>query len=199
MENFAHKLESVLARTPIEHVIVARLGAFMAPAKRWLFNLVHIHIRHAVPRWAIPRSTMLHDACRHPRAPHDNAAPGPGPAVLQYTGGTTGVPKGAMLSHRNLVANAEQFKAFMPNDLRPGKEVIVTAIPLYHIFALMVNFITYFSIGVDNWLVPNPRDFDSFIDVMKQSRCGVSMLVVRLEKGSGSGSPGWRSCTWRRY
>ena len=102
---------------------------------------------------------------------------------LQYTGGTTGLSKGAALSHRNLVANAEQFKAFMPNDLRPGKEVIVTAIPLYHIFALMVNFITYFSIGVDNWLVPNPRDFDSFIDVMKQSRCSTFMGVNTLYAG----------------
>jgi long-chain acyl-CoA synthetase len=102
---------------------------------------------------------------------------------LQYTGGTTGLSKGAALSHRNLVANAEQFKAFMPNDLRPGQEVIVTAIPLYHIFALMVNFITYFSIGVDNWLVPNPRDFDSFIDVMKQSRCSTFMGVNTLYAG----------------
>jgi long-chain acyl-CoA synthetase len=102
---------------------------------------------------------------------------------LQYTGGTTGLSKGAALSHRNLVANAEQFKAFMPNDMRSGKEVIVTAIPLYHIFALMVNFITYFSIGVDNWLVPNPRDFDSFIDVMKQSRCSTFMGVNTLYAG----------------
>ncbi len=102
---------------------------------------------------------------------------------LQYTGGTTGLSKGAALSHRNLVANAEQYKAFMPNDLRPGQEVIVTAIPLYHIFALMVNFITYFSIGVDNWLVPNPRDFDSFIDVMKQSGCSTFMGVNTLYAG----------------
>jgi long-chain acyl-CoA synthetase len=102
---------------------------------------------------------------------------------LQYTGGTTGLSKGAALSHRNLVANTEQYKAFMPNDLRPGQEVIVTAIPLYHIFALMVNFITYFSIGVDNWLVPNPRDFDGFIDVMKQSRCSTFMGVNTLYAG----------------
>lgn len=91
--------------------------------------------------------------------------------------------KGASLSHRNLVANVEQFKAFMPNDLRPGQEVIVTAIPLYHIMALMVNFITYFSVGVDNWLVPNPRDFDSFIEVMKQSRCSIFMGVNTLYAG----------------
>jgi long-chain acyl-CoA synthetase len=102
---------------------------------------------------------------------------------LQYTGGTTGPSKGAALSHRNLVANVEQFKAFMPDALRPGAEVIVTAIPLYHIFALMVNFITYFSVGVDNWLVPNPRDFDSFIDTMKKARPSVFMGVNTLYAG----------------
>ena len=89
---------------------------------------------------------------------------------LQYTGGTTGLSKGAALSHGNLVANAEQFKAFIPDALRPGEEVVVTALPLYHIFALMVNFITYFSIGAKNWLVPNPRDMDSLCDTLKQSR-----------------------------
>jgi len=102
---------------------------------------------------------------------------------LQYTGGTTGLSKGASLSHRNLVANVEQFKAFMPDNLRPGVEVIVTAIPLYHIFALMVNFITYFSVGADNWLVPNPRDFDSFIDTMKKARPSVFMGVNTLYAG----------------
>jgi len=102
---------------------------------------------------------------------------------LQYTGGTTGLSKGAALSHRNLVANTEQFKAFMPEGLRAGQEVIVTAIPLYHIFALMVNFITYFSVGADNWLVPNPRDFDSFIDTMKKARPSVFMGVNTLYAG----------------
>jgi long-chain acyl-CoA synthetase len=85
---------------------------------------------------------------------------------LQYTGGTTGVSKGAALSHRNLVANTEQFKAFMPDALRPGQEVVVTALPLYHIFALMVNFITFYSIGAENWLVPNPRDMNGFVDIL---------------------------------
>jgi long-chain acyl-CoA synthetase len=102
---------------------------------------------------------------------------------LQYTGGTTGLSKGAALSHRNLIANVEQFKAFMPHHLRPGGEVIVTAIPLYHIFALMVNFITYFSVGADNWLVPNPREFDGFIDTMAKARPSVFMGVNTLYAG----------------
>jgi long-chain acyl-CoA synthetase len=99
---------------------------------------------------------------------------------LQYTGGTTGLSKGAALSHRNLVANTQQFKAFMPDALRAGEEVVVTALPLYHIFALMVNFITYFSIGADNWLVPNPRDMKGFIEILRQARCTVFTGVNTL-------------------
>ena len=102
---------------------------------------------------------------------------------LQYTGGTTGLSKGACLSHRNLVANTEQFKAVMRNAMRPGEETIVTAIPLYHIFALMVNFITYFSVGADNWLVANPRDMDGFVDVLKAARPSVFMGVNTLYAG----------------
>jgi len=102
---------------------------------------------------------------------------------LQYTGGTTGLSKGACLSHRNLVANTEQFKAMMSAAMRPGREVIVTAIPLYHIFALMVNFITYFSVGAENWLVANPRDMDGFVDVLKQAKPSVFMGVNSLYAG----------------
>jgi len=103
---------------------------------------------------------------------------------LQYTGGTTGLSKGAALSHRNLVANTEQFKAFIADAMRPGLEVVVTALPLYHIFALMVNFISYYSIGAENWLVPNPRDMDSFIEILRKARCttltGVNTLYAGL-------------------
>jgi long-chain acyl-CoA synthetase len=99
---------------------------------------------------------------------------------LQYAGGTTGVSKGAALSHGNLVANTEQCKAFIPDALRPGQEVVVTALPLYHIFALMVNFITFFSIGAENWLVPNPRDIESFCDTLKKSRLTVFTGVNTL-------------------
>jgi long-chain acyl-CoA synthetase len=102
---------------------------------------------------------------------------------LQYTGGTTGLSKGAALSHRNLVANTEQFKAFMLDAQRPGEEIVVTALPLYHIFALMVNFITYFSIGAENWLVPNPRDMAGFVETLKQARCTVFTGVNTLFSG----------------
>jgi long-chain acyl-CoA synthetase len=103
---------------------------------------------------------------------------------LQYTGGTTGLSKGAALSHRNLVANTEQFKAFLGDALRPGEDVVVTALPLYHIFALMLNFIAYYSIGAENWLVPNARDIDSLVETLCQSRCtaftGVNTLFGAL-------------------
>ena len=89
---------------------------------------------------------------------------------LQYTGGTTGLSKGAALSHRNLVANTEQFKAFIGDAMHAGEDVMVTALPLYHIFALMVNFISYFSIGAENWLVPNARDISSLVEILRQAR-----------------------------
>ena len=136
---------------------------------------------------------------------------------LQYTGGTTGLSKGAALTHRNLVANTEQFKAMMPDALRAGQEVIVTAIPLYHIFALMVNFITYCSVGADNWLVANPRDMDSFVDVLKKAKPSIFMGVntlyagltmhpkitevdfsnLRLSGGGGSAVVGATSAKWK--
>src|SRR6516225_3586347 len=116
---------------------------------------------------------------------------------LQYTGGTTGLSKGASLSHRNLVANTEQFKAFLPHAMRQGEEVIVTAIPLYHIFALMVNFITYFSVGAENWLVANPRDMDAFIAVLKQARPTVFMGVNTLYAGLTM-HPDMKEVDWSR-
>jgi long-chain acyl-CoA synthetase len=102
---------------------------------------------------------------------------------LQYTGGTTGLSKGASLSHRNLVANTEQFKAAMGSAPPSADDVIVTAIPLYHIFALMVNFITYFSVGAENWLVANPRDMDGFIQTLSQAKPTVFMGVNTLYAG----------------
>ena len=136
---------------------------------------------------------------------------------LQYTGGTTGLSKGAALSHRNLVANVEQFKSVMPSALRPGQEVIVTAIPLYHIFALMVNFLTYFSVGAESWLVANPRDMDGFVEVLKQAKPSIFMGVntlyagltlhprigevdfsnLRLSGGGGSAVVGATSSKWK--
>ncbi|MEZ5726735.1 MAG: AMP-binding protein [Burkholderiaceae bacterium] len=113
---------------------------------------------------------------------------------LQYTGGTTGLSKGAALSHHNLVANCAQIDAFMP-DITDGEEVVVTAIPLYHIFALMVNFLTYFSHGARNWLVANPRDMDAFVEVLRQARpsvlSGVNTLFAGLTMHPKIGEVDW--------
>ena len=114
---------------------------------------------------------------------------------LQYTGGTTGLSKGASLSHRNLLANIAQFKAIMPDVTRPGQEVVVTAIPLYHIFALMVNFLSYFSVGATNWLVANPRDINGLIDTLKAARptifVGVNTLYAGLAAHPRLGEVDW--------
>ena len=114
---------------------------------------------------------------------------------LQYTGGTTGQSKGAAISHGNLLANCAQFKLFIPDAQRPGQEVLVTAIPLYHIFALMVNFITYFSLGAENWLVANPRDMDSFITTLREARptimTGVNTLFAGLTMHPGMTTVDW--------
>ncbi|KUY72514.1 AMP-binding protein [Burkholderia sp. RF4-BP95] len=117
--------------------------------------------------------------------------------LLQYTGGTTGLSKGAALSHRNLVANIEQFAAIVPAAREPGEEVVVTAIPLYHIFALTVNFLSYFAIGAENWLVANPRDMDGFIDVLKAARPSVFVGVNTLYAGL-AGHPRLKEVDWSR-
>lgn len=102
---------------------------------------------------------------------------------LQYTGGTTGLSKGATLTHRNLIANVEQTKAMIPDALVPGEEIVITALPLYHIFALMVNFVTYFSIGSENHLIANPRDPQMLVGPFKTSGFSVATGVNTLIEG----------------
>src|SRR5258706_4219592 len=166
-------LAEVIGRTGIKTVITVALGdggiALPGPA---------VDERLA---GSIAFADVLRDGAALQRQPVELG--GDDALFLQYTGGTTGLSKGACLSHANLLANTAQYKAVMPDAIRPGQEVIVTAIPLYHIFALMVNFITYFSIGADNWLVANPRDMDGFVDVMKQARPTVFMGVNTLYAG----------------
>jgi long-chain acyl-CoA synthetase len=167
-------LAEIIGETPVRHVISVGLGdgtgvAIPSPA-------VDARLGNAVP---------FSDALAQGADLAFSSVPLSGDDLLflQYTGGTTGLSKGAALSHRNLVANTEQFKAFIPDALRPGQEVVVTALPLYHIFALMVNFITYFSIGAENWLVPNPRDVDSFCDTLRKSHLTVFTGVNTLYGG----------------
>ncbi|SAL75012.1 long-chain fatty acid--CoA ligase [Caballeronia choica] len=163
-------LAAIIANTPVRHVLIAgrpsagdALGAEMP---------VDGFDDAVTLRTALAKGNTLQ---REPVA-----VSGDDLLFLQYTGGTTGLSKGAALSHRNLVANTEQFKAFMSDAMRPGEEVIVTAIPLYHIFALMVNFITYFSVGAENWMVANPRDGADFLATLKAARPSVFFGVNTL-------------------
>ncbi|HLN08217.1 MAG TPA: AMP-binding protein, partial [Xanthobacteraceae bacterium] len=183
MENFAHKLERALEGTPITQVVVARLGDFMPAPKRLMFNFANTHLRRAVPAWTFERFTMLQDACSGGAAPELPGAR-PAPAVLQYTGGTTGIPKGATLSHRNLVANTLQIRAWIGSRLAPGAERILTPLPLYHIFSLTANLLTFASFGGLNVLIADPRDLKGLIATLRRARptamTGVNTLFNAL-------------------
>ncbi|MBU6259728.1 MAG: AMP-binding protein [Burkholderiales bacterium] len=144
---------------------------------------------------AVPFTQALAEGAGLARRPV--AIDGADTLFLQYTGGTTGLSKGAVLSHRNLVANTEQYKVMMPEAVRPGQEVVITAIPLYHIFALMVNFVGYFSVGAENWLVANPRDMDAFIATIKAARPTVFVGVNTLYNGLTM-HPGLKEVDWSR-
>ena len=186
LENFAHKLESVIAETQVRHVVVARLGDFVPILKRWAFNLANSYIKHAVPPWHFETFTMLQDACsRRPSERYADAEPGANAvALLQYTGGTTGVAKGAMLSHRNLIANTLQCCAWIGSGLNLEHERALTPLPLYHIFSLTANFLTFARFGGLNVLIPDPRDLHRLIRTMRDGHftatSGVNTLFNAL-------------------
>ena len=164
VENFASVLDKVIARTPVKHVLVTQLGDMLDFPKRMIVNVVVKHVKKMVPAWNLPGAVELRDALieggRHPLRPvevgHEDIA------FLQYTGGTTGVSKGAMLTHRNIIANLQQAHAWITAGVQDN-EIIVTALPLYHIFALTANCLTFFKIGATNLLITNPRDIPGFI------------------------------------
>jgi long-chain acyl-CoA synthetase len=165
MENFAHKLETVIAETKIRHVIVARLGDFVPILKRWAFNFANSYIQHAVPAWSFETFTMMQDACtREPGASYSDAkTAADSVALLQYTGGTTGVPKGAMLTHRNLIANTLQCLAWTQSSSEIENERVLTPLPLYHIFSLTANLLSFAAVGALNVLIIDPRNLDRLI------------------------------------
>ena len=138
MENFAHKLEQVIAETDIRHVVVARLGDFVPVLRRWAFNFANSYIQRAVPAWHFETFTMLQDACSRAPSEHytDADTRATDVALLQYTGGTTGVPKGAMLTHRNLIANTLQCLAWTGSrqQIREGNHADAAA-ALSHLLA----------------------------------------------------------------
>ena len=186
MENFAHKLQQIVAATNIRHVVVARLGDFVPTLKRWAFNFANSYIAHAVPAWEFETFTMLQDACdRAPSEAYRDAAPRASDvALLQYTGGTTGVPKGAMLTHRNLVANTLQCCAWSGGGVEVEHERVLTPLPLYHIFSLTANLLSFAKLGGLNYLIPDPRDLRRLIRVMASAKItwmsGVNTLFNAL-------------------
>lgn len=165
VSNFAHTLEKVVANTPVKHVVLTRLGDQLSPAKATLVNFVVKYIKRLVPKYNLPDAVSFRSVLQQgaqldyfrPDIENDDLA------FLQYTGGTTGIAKGAMLTHRNMQANLEQTKATYGSLLRDGKELVVTALPLYHIFALTVNCLLFIELGGQNLLITNPRDIPGFV------------------------------------
>jgi long-chain acyl-CoA synthetase len=182
LENFAHKLESVIGETKIRHVVVSRLGDFVPTLKRWAFNLANSYLKHAVPTWHFETFMMLQDACNRAPGPHyaDATPPSSAVALLQYTGGTTGVAKGAMLSHRNLIANTLQCCAWIGSGLHLDSERALTPLPLYHIFSLTANLLTFARFGGLNILVPDPRDLHRLIRTIRDGRITATSGVNTL-------------------
>ncbi|GAA6173029.1 long-chain-fatty-acid--CoA ligase FadD [Colwellia sp. KU-HH00111] len=165
IENFAQTLEKIVDSTPIEHVIMTSLGDRLGFVKGAVVNAVVKYVKKMVPAFHLPDAIRFNAALDKGKA--YNFTPvevsGDDLAFLQYTGGTTGVSKGAMLTHRNMVSNLEQAKAAIKPMLKEGEELVVTALPLYHIFALTANCLTFFTLGGSNLLITNPRDMPAFI------------------------------------
>src|SRR5262249_31343128 len=165
LENFAHKLQQIIAQTKIRHVVVARLGDFVPILKRWAFNFANSYIQHAVPAWSFAAFTMMQDACtREPGARYADAkTEANAVALLQYTGGTTVVPQGARLTHRIRIANTLQCLAWTQASSETENERVLTPLPLYHIFSLTANLLSFAAVGALNVLVIDPRNLDRLI------------------------------------
>ncbi|MPT39756.1 MAG: long-chain-fatty-acid--CoA ligase [Achromobacter sp.] len=169
-DNFAATLQNALAGTAVERVVVTSIGELLGPVKGRLVDFVVRRVKRLVPAWSLPRSIRLRDALRAGRAAPfaEVDLDQRDLACLQYTGGTTGVAKAAMLTHGNLVANLSQAYAWVRPLVTEGRECIVTALPLYHIFALTANCLTFMKMGASNLLILNPRDIPGLIKEMRK-------------------------------
>lgn len=186
LENFASVLQDVIHKTRIKQVVVTSIGDLLGFPKRLIVNFVVSKIKKMVPTWSLPGHIRFNDALsdgarqtfRRVNIGHDDIA------FLQYTGGTTGVSKGAMLLHRNIVANMLQAGQWVKPVVREGQEIIVTALPLYHIFSLTANLMVFTEIGALNVLITNPRDIHGFVKELKKYKVtamtGVNTLFNAL-------------------
>ncbi len=169
LANMADKLEKVLDKTDIKHVLVTQLGDLHDVPKRWLINAVVKHVKKMVPAYSLPSAVGFRDALKKgaslthrpvDRTQEDLAA-------LQYTGGTTGMPKGAMLTHRNLVANMLQARSAIGEHLTDGEELVIAPLPVYHIYTFTVNCLFLMETGNHSLLITNPRDLPAFVKELK--------------------------------
>ena len=178
LDNFAATLAEVLHDTPCQHVITTAIGDLLGFPKSAITNLVIKHVKKMVPAYSIPHAVRFNAALARGahKAPPQVAIGHDDLAFLQYTGGTTGVAKGAMLSHGNMVANMQQSSAWLSGcgSVHEGEEVIVTAIPLYHIFALTANCLVFMKFGGLNHLITNPRDMPGFVKTLQS----ISMTAI---------------------
>lgn len=176
LANFAKNLESILGQTKIEHVIVSKMGDMLGALKGFIVNFVVKNVKKMVPEFSIPGAVAFTDALKIGGGTSYKrpSLTGQDTAFIQYTGGTTGVSKGAMLSHRNMVANVEGidvwFQSKMKRTQLDGPMVLIGALPLYHVFALTVNGLSCLKWGGTNLLITNPRDMPGFIKELKKVR-----------------------------
>ncbi|AGA85893.1 long-chain-fatty-acid--CoA ligase FadD1 [Stutzerimonas stutzeri] len=186
LANMAHLAEEVLPKTGIKHVVITEVADMLPPLKRMLVNAVVKHVKKMVPAYSLPKAVKLNDALALGRGkPVREALPkSDDVAVLQYTGGTTGVAKGAMLTHRNIVANMLQCKALMGSNLNDGSEVLIAPLPLYHIYAFTFHCMAMMLSGNHNILISNPRDLPAMIKDLGKYRfsgfVGLNTLFVAL-------------------
>ena len=186
LANFGDLIEEVVPRTGIKHVIITQVADMQPPMKRLLMNLIIKHVKKMVPSFNIPGAVSFTRAMSKGASSTFDQDHRPEPddiAVLQYTGGTTGVAKGAMLTHKNLASNMMQFD-FILRSLRPGQEIAITPLPLYHIFSFTVNCLGLMSLGANIVLITNPRDIPGFVKELAKWRftamTGLNTLFVAL-------------------
>ncbi len=170
LENFAHTLAEIIDATDVSTVLITTIGDQHSTVKRWIIDFVVRRIKKLVPPWQIPAAIKYRNAIRQGMSRrwqdlelnHDDVA------CLQYTGGTTGVAKGAVLTHGNLLSNVLQITAWASPHFDPDNGVVITPLPLYHIFALTVNLLAFIQLGGHNVLITDPRDLDALIKELKR-------------------------------
>ena len=191
VDNFCHVLEEVIEDTQIKHVIVTRMGDMVSFPKSAVINFVVKYIKKLVPPYHLPHAVSFNKALKLGAQHRFETVPTNqyDIAFLQYTGGTTGISKGAVLTNRNMVANMQQASAWIHTTMEEGKETIITALPLYHIFSLTANCLTFMKYGALNYLITNPRDMKGFIKELKHIRftaiTGVNTLFNGLMNTPG--------------